>query len=125
MLEKIKKIQGINHTDFDDTINMWIQAGKVDLIRIGIVDTYVNNPDSLIETAIITYVLSQLDVVNAELYANSYALQKDTLRHIHEYYEDGETPTDPPTEPPITEPPTEPVTEPVTEPPTEVVEDGI
>ena len=125
MLEKIKKIQGINHTDFDDTINMWIQAGKVDLIRIGIVDTYVNNPDSLIETAIITYVLSQLDVVNAELYANSYALQKDTLRHIHEYYEDGETPTDPPTEPPVTEPPTEPVTEPVTEPPTEVVEDGI
>lgn len=125
MLDKIKKIQGINHTDFDDTINMWIQAGKVDLIRIGIVDTYVNNPDSLIETAIITYVLSQLDVVNAELYANSYALQKDTLRHIHEYYEAGETPTDPPTEPPITEPPTEPVTEPVTEPPTEVVEDGI
>ena len=125
MLDKIKKIQGINHTDFDDTINMWIQAGKVDLIRIGIVDTYVNNPDSLIETAIITYVLSQLDVVNAELYANSYALQKDTLRHIHEYYEDGETPTDPPTEPPVTEPPTEPVTEPVTEPPTEVVEDGI
>lgn len=121
MLEKIKKIQGINHTDFDDTINMWIQAGKIDLIRIGIVDTYVNNPDSLIETAIITYVLSQLDVVNAELYANSYALQKDTLRHIHEYYEAGETPTDPPTEPPITEPPTEPVTEP----PTEVVEDGI
>ncbi len=122
MLEKIKKIQGINHTDFDDTINMWIQAGKIDLIRIGIVDTYVNNPDSLIETAIITYVLSQLDVANAELYANSYALQKDTLRHIHEYYEAGETPTDPPTEP-VTEPPTLPPTIPPTEPPTNPIEE--
>ena len=125
MLDKIKKIQGINHTEFDTTIEMWIQAAKLDLKSIGIVDTLVDSNDSLIETAIITYVLSQLDVVNAELYANSYALQKDTLRHIHEYYEAGAIPTDPPTEPPITEPPTEPVTEPVTEPPTEVVEDGI
>lgn len=89
MLDKIKKIQGINHTDFDTTIEMWIEAGKLDLKRIGIVDTYVNNPDSLVETAIITYVLSQLDVVNAELYSNSYALQKDVLRHTHEYYEPG------------------------------------
>lgn len=124
MLEKIKKIQGINHTDFDETINMWIQAGKLDLMRIGIVDTYVNNPDSLIQTAIITYVLSQIDVVNAELYANSYALQKDVLRHTHEYYEAGATPTDPPTEP-QTETPTEIPTETPTETPTEVVEDGI
>ena len=108
MLEKIKKIQGINHTDFDETIEMWIQSARIDLIRIGIVDTYVNNPDSLIQTAIITYVLSQLDVVNAELYSNSYALQKDTLRHIHEYYEDGHTPPTFPTIPP-TIPPTTPV----------------
>lgn len=87
MLEEIKKIQGINHTDFDTMITTWIEAAKLDLKRIGIVDTYVNNPDSLVQTAIITYVLSQLDVVNAELYANSYSIQKDTLRHIHEYYE--------------------------------------
>ena len=32
----------------------------------------VDNPDTLIETAIITYVLSFLDVDNSELYANSY-----------------------------------------------------
>lgn len=120
MLEKIKKIQGINHTDFDETIEMWIQAGKVDLIRIGIVDTYVNNPDSLIQTAIITYVLSQLDVVNAELYANSYALQKDVLRHTHEYFESGSIPTNLPTEPQ-----TETPTEVPTETPTEVEENGI
>jgi len=85
MLEKIKKIQGISHNEFDDMINTWIESAKLDLISIGIVNTLVNNPDSLVETAIITYVLSFLDVVNSELYANSYSLQKDTLRHITSY----------------------------------------
>ena len=85
MREKIKKIQGINHSEFDDVIDMWIQSGKNDLKSIGIVDALNNNPDSLIETAIITYVLSQLDVSNAELYANSYLMQKDYLRHVTEY----------------------------------------
>ena len=85
MLEKIKKIQGINHNEFDSTIEMWIGAAELDLKSIGIVDTLVNSPDELVTTAIVTYVLSMLDVTNAELYANSYALQKDTLRHLTEY----------------------------------------
>ena len=85
MLEKIKKIQGISHNEFDTTIQMWIDAAKLDLKSIGIVNALVDNPDSLIETAIITYALSFLDVVNSELYANSYMLQKDTLRHIGSY----------------------------------------
>ena len=126
MLEEIKKIQGINHNDFDDTINMWIEAGKIDLIRIGIVEALVNSADSLIKTAIITYVLSHLDVVNAELYTNSYALQKDVLRHTFEYYTEGAIPipTEPPTIPP-TIPPTEAPTETPTEPPTEEITDGV
>jgi hypothetical protein len=85
MLENIKKIQGINHNDFDDMINIWINSAKLDLKSIGIVDTLVDRPDDLVTTAIITYVLSQLDVVNAELYSNSYNLQKDVLRHLGEY----------------------------------------
>lgn len=87
MLEEIKKIQGINHCDFDNNINMWISAAKLDLKSIGIVDTLINieKPDALIQTAIITYVLSFLDVTNSDLYSNSYALQKDTLRHLTEY----------------------------------------
>ncbi len=95
MLEEVKKIQGINHNEFDTMIETWIDAAKLDLKSIGIVDTLVNNPDDLLKTAIITYTLSQLDVVNAELYANSYALQKDALRHYGGYtgYED--TPTIP------------------------------
>lgn len=87
MLDEIKKIQGINHSDFDSMINLWIESARLDLKGIGIVDTLVDNPNSLIQTAIITYVLSFIDVVNAELYANSYALQKDVLRHTSEYIE--------------------------------------
>lgn len=85
MLSEIKKIQGINHNEFDTMINTWIESAKLDLKSIGIVDTLVNTPDSLVQTAIITYVLSFLDVANAELYASSYALQKDVLRHYTEY----------------------------------------
>lgn len=89
MLEEIKKIQGINHNEFDTMITTWINAAKLDLKSIGIVDTLIDNPDSLVQTAIITYVLSFLDVENSELYQNSYALQKDVLRHTKEYIVDG------------------------------------
>ena len=89
MLDEIKKIQGINHSDFDTMINTWIEAAQLDLKGIGIVDTLVNNPNSLVKNAIITYVLSFLDVVNSELYSSSYALQKDVLRHTSEYIVEG------------------------------------
>lgn len=85
MLNKLKMIQGINHNDFDDVINLWISAAKLDLKSIGIVSTLVDNPDNLVETAIMTYVLSFLDVDNAEMYSKSYSLQKDVLRHLTEY----------------------------------------
>ena len=92
MLEEIKKIQGINHDEFDSMISTWIESAKLDLKSIGIVNTLVDDPNSLIKTAIITYVLSFLDVTNSELYANSYALQKDVLRHTTEYIVDGMLP---------------------------------
>ena len=87
MLDEIKKIQGINHNDFDSMINTWIESAKLDLKSIGIVSTLVDNPDSLVQTAIITYVLSFIDVPNAEMYAKSYSIQKDVLRHLIEYIE--------------------------------------
>lgn len=89
MLEEIKKIQGINHEEFDSIINSWIESAKLDLKSIGIVNTLVDTPNSLVKTAIITYVLSFLDVTNSELYNNSYQLQKDVLRHTSEYIIDG------------------------------------
>lgn len=85
MLDEIKQIQGINHDEFDTMINTWIEAAKLDLKSIGIVSTFINNPDSLIQTAIITYVLSFIDVPNSEMYSKSYSLQKDVLRHLKEY----------------------------------------
>ena len=85
ILEEVKKIQGINHTDFDSMITTWVQAAKIDLKSIGIVSTFVDSDDSLIVTAIITYVLSFIDVVNSEMYAKSYSIQKDVLRHLTEY----------------------------------------
>lgn len=85
MLDEIKKIQGINHTEFDNMINTWIESAKLDLKSIGIVSTLVDVPDSLVQTAIITYVLSFIDVPNSEMYARSYSLQKDVLRHLQKY----------------------------------------
>lgn len=87
MLEEIKKIQGINHNDFDTMIETWISSAELDLKSIGIVNALIDNPDSLIQTAIITYVLSFLDIPNADMYAKSYSLQKDILRHLTEYKE--------------------------------------
>ena len=83
MLEEIKKIQGINHDEFNFMITIWIEAAQLDLQSIGIVNT--ENPNSLVKNAIITYVLSFLDVNNSELYNNAYQLLKDELRHTTEY----------------------------------------
>ncbi len=83
MLEEIKKIQGINHDEFNSMITIWIEAAQLDLQSIGIVNT--ENPNSLVKNAIITYVLSFLDVNNSELYNNAYQLLKDELRHTTEY----------------------------------------
>ena len=88
MLEKIKKIQGITHDEFDTTIQMWIDAAKLDLKSVGIVNTLVDNPDCLVESAIINCVLSFLDVSNSEMYSNAYMYQKDALRNTKEYIEE-------------------------------------
>lgn len=90
MLEEVKKIQGINHNEFDTMIETWIEASKQDLINIGVKQDLVNEAtDSLIRTTIIQFVLSQLDVSNSELYSNSYVLLKDTLRRVGAYIQDG------------------------------------
>lgn len=84
MLEEIKKIQGINHNEFDEMITIWIQAAQNDLESIGIVNTQ-ENQDSLVKSAIVQFVLSYLDVVYSEMHDKSYRLLKDQLRHTREY----------------------------------------
>lgn len=85
ILEQVKNIQGINHNEFDSMIATWIKSAKLDLKSIGIVNALINEPDSLLQTAIITYVLSLIDVPNSEMYSKSYSMQKDVLRHLKEY----------------------------------------
>lgn len=87
MLNDIKAVQGINNNDFDTIINNYINAGIADLKAIGIAKSKVTIEDPLIYAAIFAYVLSFLDVKFSEMYANSYNLQKDTLRHLVEYNE--------------------------------------
>lgn len=87
MLEEIKKIQGICNDEFDTIIQSYIDSCKVDLKAMGIVEEKVNEKDSLIRTAIFTYVMSFLDVNNSEMYSSSYNQQIDKIRHHIEYIE--------------------------------------
>lgn len=86
MLNDIKKVLGITNTDFDAIINSFILACKSDLKQIGIIEAKIIESDPLIYSAIMSYVLSHLDTYEyKELSANSYALQKDALRHYADY----------------------------------------
>ena len=85
MLDDIKKMQGINNNEFNTIIQNYIEAAKQDLEMSGIVKSKIFLTDKLIYSAIVSYVKSFLDVSNSELFANSYALQKDALRHIGYY----------------------------------------
>lgn len=85
MLEDIKKMQGINNTDFDVIIKNYIDSAKLDLEMVGIDKSKIVESDKLIYSAIISYVKSFIDIDNSELFSSAYALQKDTLRHITYY----------------------------------------
>ena len=90
MLSDIKKIMGFNNTEFDDVINNYIDSAKLDLEMCGISESIITSNNKLIHTAIISYVLANLDIPNAEMYRDTYSLQKDYIRHISEYQESGE-----------------------------------
>lgn len=85
MLADIKKMSGINNTDFDTIITTEIASAKADLQACGIAPGKISESDPLIYSAIVTYVKGFIDVENSELYKNAYDLQKDALRHYTEY----------------------------------------
>lgn len=86
MLNDIKKILGINNTQFDTILTTYIESAKKDLIESGIIQTKVVESDSLIYSAIVSFVLSMMDTYEyREMSANAYALQKDQLRHYSDY----------------------------------------
>ena len=88
-VDELKKIQGINHSEFDLIIDNYVISCKKDLEAVGVSSKKIEDNDSLIHTAILTYVLSFLDVDRSEMYLNSYNLQKDILRHLEDYTKDG------------------------------------
>lgn len=85
MLNYVKRSLGyISTSVFDDDITMMLNAGVRDLMAQGIVFEDAES-DPLIFSAVTTYALMRLDTENAEMYADSYRLQKDELRHLVEY----------------------------------------
>ena len=84
MLNTIKQMMGINNNEFDSIINAYIDSAVLDLESVGIV---VDQDNALIQTAIITYDKSHLDLDDAELFSSSYFLQKDALKHMIQYTE--------------------------------------
>lgn len=89
MLEDIKKMLGINNDEFDKIITNYINSAKLDLEMTGIDKSKILNDDKLVYSAIVSYVKSFIDVDNSELYANAYNSQKDKLRHMEEYQDNG------------------------------------
>lgn len=86
MLDELKKVLGISHTQFDNQIQYFIEAAKMDLMQAGIAQQKIIESDPLIYSAITSFVLSMIDTYEyRELSANAYALQKDQLRHYKEY----------------------------------------
>ena len=78
-VDELKKIQGINHSEFDSIIETYVNSCINDLVAVGVSSKKIEENDPLIHTAILTYVLSFLDVDRSEMYLNSYNLQKDVL----------------------------------------------
>lgn len=82
MTEEIKKILGITNSDFDNTINLMIEAGIEDLTSVGIA---YNSSNPLMEIAVQTYVKAHFDEENREKLTEAYEVQKDNIRKKQAY----------------------------------------
>ena len=83
MLNDLKKMLGINNTEFDTIITMYMNSALADLEAVGVSEPSVSDP--LVYSAVCSYVMGNLDTTYGEMYMNTYALQKDSLRHYSEY----------------------------------------
>lgn len=86
MIDDVKKVLGISHTQFDTQLTTFINAAKKDLEMVGIKQSLIVETDPLIYSAIMSFTLSMMDTYEyRELSANAYAIQKDQLRHYRSY----------------------------------------
>lgn len=85
--DDIKKLRGLNNSNFDVIIDNYIKAAKKDLIAIGVSPNKVEDSDDpLIYDAINEFVLARIDEPSFQLmHYDSYLQCKDKLRHYSEY----------------------------------------
>lgn len=87
MLNDLKKILGLNNTEFDTIVTNLMNSAIADMKSVGIAESKVVDTDPLIRTAIITYVKAHFDESKRESLQESYDMQKDKLRKTSEYLE--------------------------------------
>ena len=99
MLNDVKKILGLNNTQFDSIITGWIESAKEDLRSVGIASSLIDllkdgatlPSDDLkyqvVKTAVMTYCQSQYDSEKRDMYYNSYEIQKENLRKKTDFKE--------------------------------------
>lgn len=99
MLNEVKKMLGITNSDFDTVITGYIESAKEDLRSVGIASSLIDlieddaeieegeTRQTLIKTAVITYVQSLFDIEFKDAYQKSYDIQKDALRKKEDYQE--------------------------------------
>lgn len=92
MLEEIKKLLGMNNTEYDSIIQGFVKSCQADLVSVGIASSLVysldgEDPDELIKTAVLTYVKANFDEEARGALGASYDLQKENLRRKAAYQE--------------------------------------
>lgn len=95
LLEQIKKSMRISHSALDDTLQADMDAGALDLLRVG-VQPYLTDPagnrtvkeDALIHKAIELYAKAQEDYEGkGERYQSAYEKLRDSLSLCGDYNE--------------------------------------
>lgn len=99
MLNDVKKVLGINNTQFDTILNGYIDSAKEDLLSVGIASSLIdllvdgatlptdNKKYQLVKMAVITYCQAQYESEKKDLYTNAYESQKDNLRRKADFQE--------------------------------------
>lgn len=88
VIEKVKTAKRIRHTGIDTEINRLDKVARANMVRAGVNEEKANSEDdSLIEEAVVTFVLSKIaDTPEMQQkYEEAYRLQVDELRRSRGY----------------------------------------
>ena len=85
LIDRVKLNLGISHNAKDSEINADITAARAELIRSGVSEDSANGDDTLIEDAILQYVLYRMAASRNDDYRESWLYQQDCLRRSKKY----------------------------------------